>query len=256
MRRVTDLGSDVLSLVLDFVPSGFLFVVRSTCSTFRDATGSDLTESEVGSYCSSPRLLSWAKSKGCDWNEWTCFRVASKGNLACLQHARRLGCPWNMWTPVASAWRGDAASLLWARREGAPVNHCLTTQAAAARGHLHVLKLLYRQGVLFDDVAWAGAAVNGRVAVLRWMYKKVTSSAASARGEGQRPSCRSFSSSSESTEIPCVVPCVVYNSAVRGKQERVVRWAARRGCPLASLHVQSAPSSPAPFFLHAVFLHT
>ena len=39
--------------------------------------------------------IKWAKENGCPWNEYTCSKIASQGNLDVLKWARENGCPWD-----------------------------------------------------------------------------------------------------------------------------------------------------------------
>ena len=39
-------------------------------------------------------MLQWARTNGCDWDEYTCSSAAAGGHLAVLQWARANGCEW------------------------------------------------------------------------------------------------------------------------------------------------------------------
>ncbi len=44
------------------------------------------------------KILEWARSQGCSWNESTCAHAAEGGHLEILQWLRSQGCPWDTWT--------------------------------------------------------------------------------------------------------------------------------------------------------------
>jgi hypothetical protein len=135
-------------------------MLAETSRTFRAAVGSSgrLLRVRHGSerlglkeFCNSVERLAWAKSRGCQWNEWTCAVVAEGGHLEALVWAREHGCQWDEWTCAYAALRGHLEVLVWAREHGCPWNELTCTQAALG-GHLEVLVWARAHGCPWDGL--------------------------------------------------------------------------------------------------------
>lgn len=63
-------------------------------------------------------VLKWARSNGCDWDEYTCTNAVAAGRLDILQWARSEGCRWNRHT--FRLIEMDERIEEWAQQNGLP----------------------------------------------------------------------------------------------------------------------------------------
>ncbi len=117
------------------------------------------------------KVLQWARSQGCPWDENVCTYAARGGHLEVIQWARSQGCYWNENTCSEAAFGGHLEVLQWARSQ-----HCLwnarTCERAAEGGHLEVLQWARSHGCPWNERACAYAAREGHLEVLQWARRR------------------------------------------------------------------------------------
>ncbi|QDZ23263.1 hypothetical protein A3770_10p57810 [Chloropicon primus] len=120
-------------------------------------------------------VLQWLRSQDppCDWDEGTCYFAAMGGHLDVLQWARSQDppCPWNKRTCEEAAGGGHLHVLQWLRSQDPPCDWDEGTCSCAAEGgHLHVLQWLRSQDPPcdWDELTCSCAAEGGHLHVLQW----------------------------------------------------------------------------------------
>jgi hypothetical protein len=104
---------------------------------------------ELDAFCTSAGRLAWAKANGCQWDAWTCARIAQAGSREALQWAREHGCPWEKNTCEQAASSGHVEVLRWARENDCPWDKD-TCGVAAQYGQLEALRWAREHGCPWD----------------------------------------------------------------------------------------------------------
>lgn len=118
-------------------------------------------------------VVIWLRRTPCRWSEWTCYEAALHGRLRVLRWLHRSGCPWSERTFDGAADGGHVRVLRWLWRRGCPLSSSACTHAAQS-GHLGALRWL-RETAACPWELWApevgvldAAAARGHVHVLRY----------------------------------------------------------------------------------------
>ena len=94
---------------------------------------------DVG-YCYNLETLIAMRARGCcTWNELTCARFASRGQINCLRYAHENGCLWDERTTTAAGMYGHLTCLRYAHEEGCRLGEsfCLKVVEHKSNIHLH-----------------------------------------------------------------------------------------------------------------------
>jgi len=121
-------------------------------------------------------VLSWARDKGCDWNETTCASAARGGHSEILQWLRQRECPWNILTSLYAAWSGNTEMLRWVIEQGCvwergvQVPNQNAICVSARKGDLDAVIFLAGLSThLPSEIPAAAAAEGGQLEILKWL---------------------------------------------------------------------------------------
>mmetsp|Transcript_6880 Transcript_6880/g.14842 ORF Transcript_6880/g.14842 Transcript_6880/m.14842 type:complete len:365 (-) Transcript_6880:65-1159(-) len=116
-------------------------------------------------------VLLWVQSKGKCWNEETCSICASCGQLETLKYLRNQNYPWDSDTALAAGCNGHLEVFKYAYYNACPIDGITVCLAAAARGHLSILRWIHENMfTLPEDICWY-AIIHGQLAILKWFVK-------------------------------------------------------------------------------------
>ncbi len=115
-------------------------------------------------------VLHWLQQHGQPLDEWTCRAAATSGQLETLQWARSQGAPISELTCFYTVLEGQLPMLQWLY-EHTPPEYWNESEvnAAAFRGHLHILIWLCSLGLPWSEQTCANAAASGSVETLAWL---------------------------------------------------------------------------------------
>jgi hypothetical protein len=88
----------------------------------------------------------WARTNGCEWDEFTCAFAAGAGHLEILKWASMNGCHCSAYASTLAAQGGHLEILDWLRDAGATLDIVQCRAAAIRGGHQHVLSWLRNFG--------------------------------------------------------------------------------------------------------------
>ena len=94
---------------------------------------------DVG-HCLNLESLMAMRALGCTWNELTCARFASRGQIDCLRYAHENGCLWDERTTTAAGMYGHLHCLRYAHEEGCGLSESFCLKVVEHKSgtiHLH-----------------------------------------------------------------------------------------------------------------------
>jgi hypothetical protein len=171
--KMDGLYKDLLALILKELEPTWKAVAANVCTKWR----SIIKDRKISTYhiFQSHSLITWAKESFCPWSKWTCYRMASIGDLVALQRLRANNCPWDANTPFIAAKNGNLAILEWVVKAGCPVDATVCA-AAAEGGHIEVLKWLRANNCPWDKWTCICAGATAHFEILAWAIENGCSS--------------------------------------------------------------------------------
>jgi hypothetical protein len=126
------------------VEHGDIEVVR----LFNQISSSRLEETKVAAEAAlqgNLKSLKKLRSKGCDWDGYTCSNAALNGHLHVLSYAHANGCYWNGYTCSNAAKNGHLEVLQYTREHGCPWT-LHTSKEAYKNGHSNIVSWIHANG--------------------------------------------------------------------------------------------------------------
>ena len=162
-----------------------------------------------------------------------CAEAAWGGHADVLQSLLRVpGAQAGRSTAAAAAAGGHLGVLRWLREQGCPWDEQVVANAAA-RGHLHVIAWAREQGCPWDETACVSAvACKRRLEVVRWLrgqgapVDELTAAEAAEGGHGELLELLH--------ELDCPWDGRTCAAAARGGHLALLQWARGKGCPVSA----------------------
>jgi hypothetical protein len=118
-------------------------------------------------------VLEYLFREGCAPDRRCSELAAEQGHLAVLQWLRAHDCPWDKDTIASFAARSGRYSVMkWLQQQPDISLSVRTVTAAARAGKISMCKYLLEQQCPCDDSVCEAAAANGHLNVLRWLHEK------------------------------------------------------------------------------------
>jgi len=182
-------------------------------------------------------FLRWLRTQHCPWDESVCARVAQTGNLKVLIWLKNEGCPMDVETPNSAILKGHIDVVAWALANDCPINR-ITLYNAAKKGYKNLL-IHFRSAIriLWDPrLVMAGAAYGNHFELLQWAFGDGTVSydGEAYRGAALNGNVKMMDWLYTTGTIPCIwwTKGLCCTAATAGKLE-ILKWAKDKGLKLS-----------------------